>query len=96
MKLKDIKNETVKKIIKTALQNKFTVTVANIKNAEQGTTYFRIRKGGMLGWDVIAALAKRLGTNTRGLIGNNIESTDPSFFVFDTSIIISDPKTRTN
>ena len=91
MKTKDIKNELVKKIVKTALQNKFAVTVANVKNAENGTTYFRIRKGSMLGWDIMAALAKYMGTNSKDLMGDTIDSSNPSFLIFNDSVIISDP-----
>ena len=93
MKTKEIKNEIVRKVIKTALQNKFVVTVANVKDTyiETYGTAFRIRKGKMLGWDILAVLAKYMNSSTKDLLGNQIESNNPHFFVLKDSLIVTDP-----
>lgn len=101
MKTKDIKNEIVKQVIKTALQNKFKVTIAEVNGGlsyvKNYGTPFRIKKGNMLGWDILFALAKHMKTTGPELLkGNTGENNTPGFFIFDKSIIVTDPETKTN
>lgn len=99
MKTQDVKNELVKQVVKAALQNKFKVTIANIRGENFVKAYgtpFRIKKGNMLGWDILFALAKHMKTTGPELLkGNTGENNTPGFFIFDKSIIVTDPETKT-
>ena len=96
MKTKDIKNEVVKQVIKTALQNKFAVTIANVKDSyvEKYGTAFRIKKGSMTGLDILIALAKYMKTTSNDLLSKNAENNTPGFFMLDNSLIVTDPETK--
>lgn len=100
MKTQDIKNELVKQVVKAALQNKFKVTIANIRGENFVKAYgtpFRIKKGNMFGWDILFALAKHMKTTGPELLkGNTGENNTPGFFIFDKSIIVTDPETKTD
>jgi len=97
MKTSEIKNKVVKEIIDAANKNGFKVTVADLSNAgyarEYGKAFYRIRKEGKGGWDIIADLAKALGklSSDSLLIGKAGDKTHPQFIVFSDSIIICDP-----
>ena len=97
MRTEEIKNKIVKEIVAAAIKNDFKVTVADLSNAgymrEYGKAFYRIRKEGKGGWDVVADLAKTLGKLSINdiLIGKAGDKTHPQFIVLSDSIIICDP-----
>lgn len=90
MKIKDIKNQTVRKLVKTALENKFPVTVVNI--ASLGSTYsnrdsgfrIKVKNGSMTGWDIISALAQHRSSLSKEVV-NSIDVA-----IFDDCIVVFD------
>lgn len=90
MKIKEIKNQTVRKLIKVARDNKFPVTVVNMdslgsvyRNHENG---FRIKtkNNKMFGWDIILALANHNSSiSNESVKGIDIAIFDDCIIVFD-------------
>ena len=86
MKTKDIENEVVRKIVKTALQHKFTVTF--IDNKELGGQHFRIKKQDMGGYDAFSALARYMKIPEEELNGK-VDTKHPAFIFYKDSFIVA-------
>lgn len=97
MKTEEIKNKIVKEIVDASIKNGFKVTVADVSGAgyakEYGKAFYRIRKEGKGGWDIVADLAKALGklSSDSLLIGKSGDKNHPQFVVLADSIIVCDP-----
>ena len=86
MKAKDIENEVVRKIVKTALQHKFTVTF--IDSEELSGQHFRMKKQNMSGYDAFAALARYMKIPEEELNGK-VDPKHPAFMFYKDSFIVA-------